>query len=411
MDKMKLSLCMIVKNEEKVLGRCLSSVTGAAIGERANDSPIDEIVIIDTGSNDKTKEIAAAFGASVFDFTWTDDFSAARNFAFSKVSGDYILWLDADDEVTPKAREKLFALKEKLFFTRAPSAFCRYEIRENDLCAASGERADGEKISAVQTIGDTQAVDDTQTVGDAEKTVLSFYRTRVIKNDENAVWRGRVHEYLPRQKGELFEGQDGFFVVHRGRKTGHGARNLSIYRKQISLGEPMSERDLFYYGKELYENGFFTESYAIETEFCGKRNAWHVNLIEAARIRAACLLKKGDSSSAKRVLFEAFDYGAPRASVLCDLAKIYKDEGQTKTAYFFYRGALESDDHAEEGDFSCEAYRGEIPLIEMVYCAYAFGDERQARLLHEECMRRFPHHPSVVYNQAFFSCRTKIEKR
>ena len=77
---MKLSLGMIVKNEEAVLGQCLESVRGL----------VDEVIIVDTGSSDKTREIAQHFvgevGGSVVDFTWVDDFSAARNESFMKVS-------------------------------------------------------------------------------------------------------------------------------------------------------------------------------------------------------------------------------------------------------------------------------------------------------------------------------------
>ena len=82
-----ISLCMIIKNEEAVLERCLESIQDV----------VDEIVIVDTGSTDKTKEIAARYTDRIYDFPWCDDFSAARNFAFSKGMGEYLLWMDADD--------------------------------------------------------------------------------------------------------------------------------------------------------------------------------------------------------------------------------------------------------------------------------------------------------------------------
>ncbi len=82
-----ISLCMIVKNEEGVLGRCLDSVKGVA----------DEIIIADTGSSDATKETAARYTEQIFDVEWTDDFSAARNASFARASMDYCMWLDADD--------------------------------------------------------------------------------------------------------------------------------------------------------------------------------------------------------------------------------------------------------------------------------------------------------------------------
>lgn len=84
-----ISLCMIVRDEENGLGRCLDGVKDIA----------DEIVIVDTGSTDRTKEIAAEYGAVIYDFEWIDDFAAARNEAFSKATKEYILWLDADDTI------------------------------------------------------------------------------------------------------------------------------------------------------------------------------------------------------------------------------------------------------------------------------------------------------------------------
>ena len=73
-----ISLCMIVKNEEDCLGTCLDSLKDL----------VDEILIADTGSTDRTKEIAASYGARIFDFAWVDDFAAARNFIFDKASCD-----------------------------------------------------------------------------------------------------------------------------------------------------------------------------------------------------------------------------------------------------------------------------------------------------------------------------------
>lgn len=81
-----ISLCMIVKNEAAVLARCLDSVADL----------VDEIIIVDTGSTDRTKEIGAKYTDKIYDFQWIHDFSAARNYAFSLASCDYIYSADAD---------------------------------------------------------------------------------------------------------------------------------------------------------------------------------------------------------------------------------------------------------------------------------------------------------------------------
>jgi len=89
---MELTLCMIVKNEELALPSCLSSVKGV----------VDEIVVLDTGSSDRTPEIAKEFGARVYDFEWCHDFSAARNEALKYVQGKWVLVLDADEVLVPE---------------------------------------------------------------------------------------------------------------------------------------------------------------------------------------------------------------------------------------------------------------------------------------------------------------------
>jgi len=92
-----VSLCMIVRNEEDNLPRCLES---------AHDL-VDEIVVVDTGSTDATKRIAESFGAGTVDFPWIDDFSAARNVSLGHASSEWVLWLDADDSLDEENRAKL----------------------------------------------------------------------------------------------------------------------------------------------------------------------------------------------------------------------------------------------------------------------------------------------------------------
>lgn len=91
-----ISLCMIVKNEERNLPRCLESVQGQ----------VDEIIVVDTGSTDTTAQVAARYGAQVVNFPWVNDFSAARNTSLDHASGDWVLWLDADEELLPSSDGK-----------------------------------------------------------------------------------------------------------------------------------------------------------------------------------------------------------------------------------------------------------------------------------------------------------------
>ena len=178
-----ISLCMIVKNEEKVLARCLDGIKSA----------VDEIIITDTGSTDKTKETALKYTDKVFDYKWNDDFSAARNFSFSKGTCDFLMWLDADDIITPENAEKLLELKNRL---------------------------DG--VDAVMMKYNT-AFDENGS------PTFSYYRERLIRRSAPHKWRGRVHEAIECKGNILYSD---IFINHASVKKEYGTRNLDIYEKQ-----------------------------------------------------------------------------------------------------------------------------------------------------------------------------------
>ena len=143
---------MIVKNEEDVIARCLDSVSRC----------VDEIIIADTGSSDRTKEICRDFTDKVFDFEWTDDFAAARNFSFSKATGDYLMWLDADDVVSSENIGLLKELKKTLAQKNPDVVMCRY----------------------------VTSFDENGT------PLFSFFRERLLKRTANFKWEGFIHECI-----------------------------------------------------------------------------------------------------------------------------------------------------------------------------------------------------------------------
>lgn len=98
-----LSLCMIVKDEERHLIKCLNSIRGV----------VDEMIVVDTGSTDRTKDIATVFGAQVFDFEWNGDFSEARNLSLSKAMGDWILIMDADEVISLLDHKRLLKTMDR----------------------------------------------------------------------------------------------------------------------------------------------------------------------------------------------------------------------------------------------------------------------------------------------------------
>ena len=101
---MKISTCLIVKNESENIGRCLDSIKNIS----------DEIIVVDTGSTDDTVEIAKSFGARVYFYGWDNNFSNARNHALDKATGDWIIFLDADEYFGPNTQKQLRTVLERI---------------------------------------------------------------------------------------------------------------------------------------------------------------------------------------------------------------------------------------------------------------------------------------------------------
>jgi len=163
-----LSLCMIVRNEQPNLVRCLSSVKAA----------VDEIVIVDTGSTDRTKDLAAVFGARVFDFAWTDDFSSARNVSLSQAKGDWILVLDADETLSPRDHRKLREIIRK-----SPKRIGGYDLATRNY------------VMEANTAGWT-ANDGSYPAEEAGTGWYANRKVRLFRNDPRIRFSGAVHELV-----------------------------------------------------------------------------------------------------------------------------------------------------------------------------------------------------------------------
>lgn len=353
-----LSLCMIVKNEEQVLARALKSVNGY----------VDEIIIADTGSTDTTKEIAAEFTDKIFDYEWNDDFAAARNFAFSKAQCEYIMWMDADDIVTPENGVLLEKLRRRLQTEQPDVVMCRYDV-------------------AFDSEG---------------RTTYSYIRERIMRRENCPPWTGCVHECIAPYGKIIFS----HFTVRHGEVEGkvRGRRNLDIYQKNIAAGAKLDPRHLFYYGRELYSNRLYPEAIAVLTQ-AAEGEGWAVNKIEACKVLADCHIALGKNDEAMKALLNSFRFGEPRAAVLCKLGSLFKREKRWKEAIYWYSAALTAKDFSAYGDFDQPECRSIIPLIELTACYWQDGEEEKAVKCHKTAAELQPEHPSVVFNEAFFRGR------
>lgn len=351
---MTISLCMIVKDEEEVLRRCLLGIA----------KWVDEIIVVDTGSTDGTKKIAKEFTDKVYDFRWIDDFSAARNYSFSLATGDYLLWLDADDYVPKEEIPKLILLRKRLETEQPDGIFCPYFCSVNEYTPP-----------------------------------LAYYRERFLRRSANPVWKGAVHECIAVKGAPIYSD---FSVWHYGSSKPRGDRNLRIYFKEIEKGIPLSARDEFYYARELYYNGFFTESIARIEKFLNRADGWRINKIEACKIRAYCFLHLGEEKKALSSLFSSFLYGPPRAGILCEIAHIFTRRNDFREAEKWYLFALHAGSHTKDGDFETQADYTLTPLLGLTSVCFRLGEKEKAKAYHNQAFDLYPTHPSVLYNETFF---------
>lgn len=346
-----ISLCMIVKNEEDVLSRCLDSVEGIA----------DEIIIVDTGSNDRTKEIAYRYTNNVYDFLWIDDFSAARNMSFSKATKDYLLWLDADDILKPSERKKFLELKKRANLT-ADIVMMPYEIMEDALGRAT----------------------------------FVYWRERLIKRSGNYQWKGRVHEAIERFGEVCYEP---IAITHRKIEVKDPYRNLNIFKKMIESGEQLKPRERYYYARELWYHGQYIEAQQEFKKFLLQKG-WREDRIQAWLMLSKCQNKLGAPKEALKSLYHSFLEDLPRSEICCAIGDWYQENQMDKQAIYWYETARNAQNETE--GFCQPDFKDFIPLVQLCVCYDRIGEHKIAKRYHEEAKKLKPEHPCILYNEQYF---------
>lgn len=352
-----ISLCMIVRDEEPVLIRCLESAAGL----------YDELVIVDTGSADRTREIARGYTDKVYNFPWVDDFSAARNFAFERASMHYCMWLDADDVIPENQRDRFLSVKE------------------NDLPAAD-----------VVMLPYHTAFDA------AGRPTFTYYRERIVRNDPRFRWKGAVHEAIA-PAGKVIYREAA--VEHRKEGPGDPDRNLRIFQGILARGDNLEPREQFYYGRELFYHRRYEEAVQVLEAFLTQGWGWSENNADACRVLAACYDALHQPRFALRALLEGLSYGRPRAELCCDIAARFYALQDYRQAIWWYERALDCPRPGETGGFVSPDCYGYLPCIQLCLCWYALGEAARAAAYNERAGEYKPEDPAYLYNKTFFEAR------
>ena len=349
-----ISLCMIVKDEEDVLARCLESAADL----------VDEIVIVDTGSTDRTREIAERFTSRIYHFDWIDDFAAARNYAFSLAEKDFCMWLDADDVILDADRAAFQELKETL----------------------------DPAVSVVMAKYNT-GFDENGTV------TFSYFRERLIKNHGGMRWKGAVHEAIT-PVGRIVYSE--FAVTHRKLRPSDSDRNLRIYEKQLKQGVKLEPRQQFYYGRELYYHQRYEEAARDLERFLDEGRGWVENNIDACCHCAYCYERLDRPEEALQALLRSFAYDRPRAEVCCELGHWFFRREKPSLAAYWYALALTCTRDDSRGGFVSPDCYGYLPCIQLCVCYSRLGDLERAARMNELAASFKPDAAAVRHNRAFF---------
>ena len=323
-----IRLCMIVKNESAVLARCLDSIADL----------MDEIIIVDTGSTDNTKEIAAQYTSRIYDFKWTSDFSAARNFSFSKATMEYIYTADADEILDDANRERFLRLKGALL----------------------------PEIEIVQMKYVTQGTFDT--VLNAKKE----YRPKLFRRLRTFTWIDPIHETV-RLTPVTFDSD--VEILHCPQSL-HSKRDFSIFIKAFEHDGQFSPKIRTMYAKELLKTGD-------KKDFTDAKPIFQLILdndpSDDARKEAACVLARiyrmEDNKNEFFKLTMKDMLTTPCAEICYELGTYFVGQRDyAEAVLWFYNAAYETESILDVHT------SGDLPLLGLVECYEALLAAEEAKI-------------------------------
>lgn len=321
---MTFSLCMIVKNEEALLNRCLGSI----------HMLMDEIIIVDTGSTDSTKEIAAQYTDKIYDFPWENDFSAARNFAFSKANMDYIYTADADEFIDYLNRKLFFELKEILI----------------------------PEVEIVQMYYATPQIYNTSS------NFVREYRPKLYKRLRTFTWIDAVHETV-RLDPIVFDSDIEIRHLPHGL---HSKRDFDLFRSSFEKNGSLSPKLHSMFAKELFISGDEDDFLNAEDIFAytmSQENAAEDMQREALCILAHIALLKQNTDAFFSYAFK-LTREAPCSEIYYEIGTYFLGKKDYREAILWFEKAI-----YEANAIIDIRLCGNLPRLSLVKCCRSLAEE------------------------------------
>jgi len=356
-QQVKLSLCVIVgKNESKELERCLKSVQGPLF---------DEIVVALTQEDPEVEAIARKYADKTPRFEWVHDFSAARNFSFDQATGNYLMWLDADDELTPDNYKKILDMKESLH--QYDYVYITYNYGHDDQGRPS----------------------------------VTLPRERIVRNGKDLRWYDPIHEYILTHGGHRRLERPDIAVDHRRTREYDPTRNLTILKKEYDRGDA-TPRIKFYYAKDLMDNKKEEEAVKIFEEYLkGPTDYAHNKVVACLKMYNYYTFSKNDTVAAVSFLRKASMYSNQYAEVYYFLGCYYQDQGDVQEAEQLFLTAKSKD---PQGLFGAKpAFYKKYPLDKLMKIYHDRGEYKKSLEVVEEFLMHYPEDANYQRNKIFLT--------
>lgn len=371
-----ISLCMIVKNEEKNIRKCLCSIADL----------VDEINIVDTGSTDNTKEIIQDVNKiynniKLYDFEWIYDFSAARNYSFSKATMEYIMWLDGDDYLKEEDRQKFREFKKNMDGSiNNFNMIYDYRFNEDGVCT------------------------------------FSFPRTRIVKNNEYSYWDCVVHEelhYEPTPEIEL-----DIHITHTS-NDGHAGRSINFFEKAMELGHVLNTREKYYYGGELFVDNRIDDCIEVLESCVSDINYPNkFELTRAYNYLARAYNTKNDFKNVIRCYMNQIANHTPDMETIFEIASAYQNLDSKMNAIFYYNMVcneefkyekfMNNSEYDKSHRFEFETNLKFRAHLNLVVLYFGIGDIKNSIKHNEMADTLRPGSEAVNFNRQFFNSPMKI---
>jgi len=413
-----ISACLIVRDESSVLERCLVSLKGVA----------DEIIVVDTGSADNTKEIAAKYTDKIYDFVWCDDFSAARNFANSKATGDWILTIDADEYI-PEENRPLYKQAVKAvhpppprlrrtggtdYLMIMPRVYMIACSRE----AGTGEEAKGGKGEKGSCRG--AVLDPPEKAEEGVEQI--FFGQRLLRRDSGIEWKGASHNVLEVPPEKCIRAEP--LKVYHDRGARHNLRNLQRARQRQRMNlanlkgavkaNPNDRRSWFYLGNTYLDSGHHSSAarcyrkYLSLTKSEKGHERWQVAYY-LARCYWALSRKHKESDEAKyqRILGTCRDTllsslldDTERAEGYVLLGDAYIELKDYRKAIHWYACATRCGIPKQNIFFIEPSYYTWVPHFQMAQCYDSLGEPVRTRECLVNALRHAPEREEILLSLA-----------